>query len=103
MITRDKDNLSGRATIVTWGSLIAAGTLALAIVGGTVGILNWLYSESNALRKEVTQVQIDIAKNQVTKSEFKQSMQELTDKFDRSFEKLEKRFDQKLDYQRFVK
>ena len=102
MNASDKQS-SGRAAIVTWGSLIAAGTLALAIVGGAIGILNWQYNESNALRKEVTQVQIDIAKNQVTKAEFKQSMQELTDKFDRGFEKLEKRFDQKLDYQRFVK
>lgn len=98
-----KDAPSTRASIVTWGSLIAAGTLALTIVGGAIVILNWQYNESNNIRKEVTQIQIDMAKNLITKLEFKESMRELSEKFDRSFEKLEKRDTQRWDNQRFMK
>ena len=84
MIVQHKEQSSGRSSIVTWGSLIAAATIAITLVVGASSILNWQYTESNNLRKELTKVQVDIANTQVTKPEFQQSMQGLKSEFNPS-------------------
>lgn len=88
---------SHREAIVTWGSLIAAATIAFGLVGGATAILTWQYSESNRVRADVTSLQIEVAKNQVTKPEFQQSIKELKAEFKQNTQDLSERFDRGLD------
>jgi hypothetical protein len=91
---------SKRALIVTWGGLGAATAIGITVVGGALGILNWLYSENNRMRAELTAVRIEVASQQVTKAEFTQSVKELREQFERSFDRLEKRMGDVLQQQR---
>lgn len=78
-----------RKEVVTWASLITALTMAITIIGGAVAILNWLYSENNRLRGEITAVRIEIAANQVSKNEFKESLKELAVQIDARLARIE--------------
>lgn len=80
---------SGRASTVTWASLIAALTIALTIIGGAIGILNWLYTENNRLRAEITSVRVEIAGNQVSRNEFRESLKELAAQIDTRLARIE--------------
>lgn len=78
-----------KSVVVTWASLITATTMALTIIGGSIGILNWLYSENNRLRGEITAVRIEIAANQVSKNEFKESLKDLAAQIDARLARIE--------------
>lgn len=80
---------SGRASAVTWASLVAALTIALTIIGGAIGILNWLYVENNRLRAEITAVRVEIAGNQVSRNEFKESLKDLAAQIDARLARIE--------------
>lgn len=86
-----------KEAIVTWGSLIASATIAFAMVGAATAILNWQYTESNKNRSDITTLQIEVAKNQVTKPEFQQSIKELKAEFKQNTQDLSERFDRGLD------
>ena len=77
------------SVVITWASLITATTMALTIIGGSIGILNWLYSENNRLRSEITSVRIEIAANQVSKSDFKESLKDLSMQIDARLARIE--------------
>lgn len=77
------------SVVITWASLITAMTMALTIIGGSLGILNWLYSENNRLRGEITAVRIEVASNQVSKHEFKESLKDLAAQIDARLARIE--------------
>lgn len=83
-------NGNGQAVTVTWASLLAALTMALAIIGGAVGILNWIYAESNRMRAEITAVRVDMASTQVSKNEFKDALKDLASQIDGRLARIEK-------------
>ena len=87
---RTKDE-SRRALLVTWGGLGASIAIGVTVVGGALGILNWLYNENNRMRAELTEARIAMVSQQVTKAEFYQAVKELNDRFERGFDRIEKR------------
>ncbi len=85
---------SRRAVVMTWGSFTAAIALSLTLIGGAVGILNWLYSENNRLRGELIAVRVEMFQqqsNKVSKEDFQASVKELSERFERGFDRLERR------------
>lgn len=84
------ENGNGQAVTVTWASLLTALTMALTIIGGAVGILNWLYAENNRLRAEITAVRIEVASTQVSKNEFKEALKDLASQIDGRLARIEK-------------
>lgn len=84
--------VSGRpSTAVTWAALVTAMTLGLAIIGGATSILNWLYQENNRLRSEIIDTRLAIARDQVTRSEFRDVLKELVVRIDGRLDRIENR------------
>lgn len=81
----------GPSPAITWSALVTAMTLGLAIVGGAVGILNWQYSESNRLRAEVMETRLAVARDQVTRAEFRDVLKELVVRIDGRLDRIENR------------
>lgn len=76
---------------MTWAALVGAMTLGLAIVGGSTSILNWLYQENNRLRAEITETRLAVARDQVTRSEFRDVLKELVIRIDGRLDRIESR------------
>ena len=91
-MTEVKKDESKRALLVTWGGgLGSAIAIGVTVVGGAIAILNWLYTENNRMRSELTEARIAIVSQQVTKAEFYQAIKEVNERFERGFDRLEKR------------
>ncbi len=81
---------SGRpSTAVTWSALVAAISLALLIIGSAVGILNWLYVENNHLRDQITALNVQIARDTVSRPELKEALRDLTRLIEKRLDRLE--------------
>lgn len=104
-IPHDDRDASRRAQLMTWGGFVAAVTFGLMIVGGAIGILNWLYSENNRLRAELASVRIEMIQQQsskVSKEDFTRSLVELNERFERGFDRLERRLSTLIDQKKRV-
>lgn len=77
--------------VVTWSALVAGIGVALTIVGGSTGILQWLYRENNELRKEIAAIRIESAQNQVTKREMQTIVGEMSSRLEKRLDRLEAR------------
>ncbi|MFY9736482.1 MAG: hypothetical protein WAL02_15335 [Rhodoplanes sp.] len=88
---RNPKDESKRALLVTWGGLGSAIAIGITVVGGAIAILNWLYTENNRMRSELTEARIAIVSQQVTKAEFYQAIKETNERFERGLDRLEKR------------
>ena len=86
-MTEEKKGLGG--VEVTWAALLAALTMAISIVGGAIGVLNWGYVENTRLRAELTQVRIELAANAVSKNEFKEALKDLALQIDARLARIE--------------
>jgi hypothetical protein len=85
------DISSHARNVVTWSAFLGAFTLVGLVVGGAWSILSWQYTENNRLRKELTDLQIAVVKESVTRPELHEIMKELSDRFDKRIDKLEAR------------
>lgn len=91
---REGRDSSRRAQLMTWGGFVAAVTFGMVIVGGALGILNWLYVENNRLRAELSAVRIEMIQqqsNKVSKDDFVRNLTEINERFERGFDRLERR------------
>lgn len=75
--------------VVTWAALVSAVAIVLTIVGGSSAILNWLYTENNRLRAEITAVRIEFARTQVTRPELKEVITEITSRIEKRLDRIE--------------
>lgn len=85
---------SRRAQLMTWSGFVAAVTFGMLIVGGALAILNWLYIENNRLRAELSAVRIEMIQqqsNKVSKEDFVRNLTEINERFERGFDRLERR------------
>lgn len=80
---------NGRGLSVTWAALVAALSIGITIVGGAIAILNWLYTENNRLRAEITAVRIEFVRDQVTRPELKEALDEITTRIEKRLDRIE--------------
>lgn len=95
--------------LVSWGALASAVVMALTVGGVIVSMTLWVYAQLSTQRDELLRFRTEVAQTYVTmqglkqleeranqtRSELSSAIRDIRDRLDRSFDKLEKRLDQK--------
>jgi hypothetical protein len=81
---------------ITWASIWTMLTLIGTITLGSAGILNWIYRELNAIRKDASEIKLAMAKEYVTLA----SLHEFEQRIERSLVRIETRLDDMAGEQR---
>jgi hypothetical protein len=74
---------------LTWASLWTVLSLLGTILFGSGAILNWIYRELNAIRRDASEIKVAMAKEYVTLS----SLHEFEQRIERSLGRIESRLD----------
>lgn len=99
-----QDDNEKKMSIVTWGSLTSAITLALSVGGVLISLTFWVYRELNYQREMVTQFRVEVAQQYVSaqalreveqrsaanKAELSEAIKDMSARFDKSFDRLDK-------------